>query len=202
MSENENESRETVADIVAEMRDHVVSAKAWKAGIKPGVVMDFADRVETAARRDEERAIEHATRHAEAVARDNCRDCVHNPSGKNYEGGNGGNAAAVREALLTLRDAARMFCHQVLNSKYNDIMDTYKCRERGFPALLDLRYAIPKANFALAAPPRNCDRFQVAAEALQEWQSLVKAKPNTWDFRYNYWLFAPAERKGDGDESK
>ena len=68
-----------------------------------------------------------------------------------------GNAAAMREALLTLRDAARMFCHQILNSKYNDMMDEYKCRERGFPALLDLRYAIPKANFALSAPPRNCD---------------------------------------------
>ena len=68
-----------------------------------------------------------------------------------------GNAAAMREALVELRDAARNFCHQILNSKYNDIMDKYKCRERGFPALLDLRYAIPRANVALAAPPRNCD---------------------------------------------
>ena len=66
-------------------------------------------------------------------------------------------AAAMRDALLTLRDAARMFCHQILNSKYNDMMDEYKCRERGFPALLDLRAAIPKANFALSVPPRNCD---------------------------------------------
>ena len=69
-----------------------------------------------------------------------------------------GNAADMREALVAIRDAARNFCHQILNSKYNDIMDEYKCRERGFPALLDLRYAaIPKANAALAAPPRNCD---------------------------------------------
>ena len=69
-----------------------------------------------------------------------------------------GNAAAMCEALVALRDAARNFCHQILNSKYNDIMDKYKCRERGFPALLDLRYyAIPKANAALSAPPRQCD---------------------------------------------
>ena len=67
------------------------------------------------------------------------------------------NAAAMREALVALREAARNFYHQILNSKYNDIMDEYKCRERGFPALLDLRYAIPKANVALAAPARNCD---------------------------------------------
>lgn len=160
--------RETVADIVAEKRTRAneierdVAAK-MKSGEMVSdqyareVVADLrkeADRLEAAWKRDEERAVEHATRHAEAVARDNCRDCVHNPSGKNYEGGN---AAAVREALLTLRDAARNFCHQILNSKYNDMMDTYKCRERGFPALLDLRAAIPKANFALSAPPRNCD---------------------------------------------
>jgi len=68
-----------------------------------------------------------------------------------------GNAAAMREALVALRDAARNFCQQILNSKYNDIMDEYKCRERGFPALLDLRYAIPKANAALSIPARNCD---------------------------------------------
>ena len=62
--------------------------------------LDIADRVETAARRERDHAIEHATRHAEAVARDNCRDCVHNPRGKNYEGGN---AAAMREALVSVR---------------------------------------------------------------------------------------------------
>ena len=58
------------------------------------------------------------------------------------------------------------------------------------------------ARAVLARPERNCERFQVAAEALREWQSLVKAEPNTWDFRYNYWLFAPAEkRKGENDGS-
>ena len=50
MSDN-NESRETLADIVAEMRDHAECAKAWVAAIKPGVVMNLADRIEAAARR-------------------------------------------------------------------------------------------------------------------------------------------------------
>ena len=136
----------------------------------------IADRLEAAAKRDEERAVEHATRHAEAVARDNCRDCVHNPNGKSYEGGN---AAAMREALEKARGVIKA-------------MGGYWARE-----------TLPIIDAALSKPARNCDRFQVAAEALQEWQSLVKAKPNTWDFRYNYWLFAPAaERKGDGDGSK
>lgn len=65
----------------------------------------------------------------------------------------------------------------------------------GTPMIDEMKATI---EVALAAPPRNCDRFQVAAEALQEWQSLVKAKPNTWDFRYNYWLFAPAAEEGAG----
>ena len=68
-----------------------------------------------------------------------------------------GDAAALREALVCLRDAARNFCHQILNSKYNVIMDKYTCCKQGFPAVLDLRYAIPKANFAISKPPRNCD---------------------------------------------
>jgi hypothetical protein len=66
----------------------------------------------------------------------------------------------------------------------------------------DANKAMDAYHSALSAPPRNCDRFQVAADALQEWQLLVKAKPNTWDFRYNYWLFAPAaERKGEADDT-
>ena len=68
-----------------------------------------------------------------------------------------GNAAALREALVCLRDAARNFCHQILNSKYSVIMDKYTCCKQGFPAVLDLRYAIPKANFAISKPPHNCD---------------------------------------------
>lgn len=65
--------------------------------------------------------------------------------------------AAMREALVCLRDAARNFYHQILNSKYSVITDKYTCCEQGFPAVLDLRYAIPKANFAISKPPRNCD---------------------------------------------
>ena len=68
-----------------------------------------------------------------------------------------GNQMKMRDALVALRDAARNFYHQILNSKYSDIMDEYKCRERGLPALLDLRYTIQKANFAISAPPRQCD---------------------------------------------
>ena len=123
-----------------------------------------------------------------------------------------GNAAAMREALVALRDAARNFYHQILNSKYNDIMDEYKCRERGFPALLDLRYAIPKANFALSAPPRNCDicdhRYWVdefekhmgksPSQTADEQDEYMK---ENW-FLFYHWLCDAATEKGGDDGSK
>lgn len=110
--------QETLADIVADIRER--AENAMRNGERlvhneavANMLTFVADRIEAAAKRDEERAVEHATRHAEAVARDNCRDCVHNPSGKNYEGGN---AAAMREAcqkmldLLMLRGDGKVRC--------------------------------------------------------------------------------------------
>jgi hypothetical protein len=121
-------SRETVADIVAEMRDAAMNGEYDDA-----TVNDWADRVEIAARRERDHAVEHATRHAEAVARDNCRDCVHNPRGKNYEGGN---AAAMREAL-------EAYLALWNNGTMND--------------LDKLRRVVGNMRAALSAPLRNCD---------------------------------------------
>ena len=123
---------ETVADVLAEMRDAATSADAWHASMDANVVMDFADRVETAARRELDHAVEHATRHAEAVARDNCRDCVHNPRGHNFEGGN---AAAMREALEQIRD-------MIMGGGFDGRS----------PA-----HIVNICDAALSAPARNCD---------------------------------------------
>ena len=68
-----------------------------------------------------------------------------------------GNAAAIRTALKRLRDASRDFYNQILNSQYSGILDKYTCAKQGFPAVLDVRAAIPAANAALSAPARNCD---------------------------------------------
>jgi len=91
---NENENRETLADIVAMVRRaaQFYDGEAEKSEgllretfkLSAANYREIANLVEAAWKRDEERAVEHATRHAEAVARDNCRDCVHNPNGKNY----------------------------------------------------------------------------------------------------------------------
>ena len=134
-------SRETVADIVEDIRER--AENAMRNGERlvhneavANMLTFVADRLEAAWKRDEERAVEHATRHAEAVARDNCRDCVHNPRGKNYEGGN---AAAMREALS---DA----CYAMFNF--------LKTQSGGYE---EMAIALDKAKAALSAPPRNCD---------------------------------------------
>lgn len=138
---SENESRETVADIIrekrkmaAEIRAHlsIVPARREEQLLEADSLDREADRIEAAAKRDEDHAVEHATRHAEAVARDNCRDCVHNPSGKNYEGGN---AAAMREALVSV--------HALIADEPD-----------GTPMIDAMKATI---DAALSAPPRNCD---------------------------------------------
>lgn len=119
----------------------------------------------------------------------------------NAHGAAPGDAAALRAALVAIRDAARNFYQQLLNSKYNDIMDEYKCRERGLPALLELRYAIPEANHALASPARNCDRFANTAQALGAYPDGPPIG-DEWDdadwMMFLDWLFAP---EGDKHEN-
>lgn len=191
---SENESRETVADIVADIRER--AENAMRNGERlvhneavANMLTFVADRIEAAWKRDEERAVEHATRHAEAVARDNCRDCVHN--GKNYEGGN---AAAMREACQKTRD--------LLVRRGNG-----KCQ-----CVLpwdEFNYAQKMLRAALSAPARNCDLYATyaeAAEAHKEYATAYIARSsNMFDFpmEFDEWLFAlAAEREGDGDESK
>ena len=187
---------ETVAEVLAEIRDAATSADAWRAGMAANVVMGYADRVEIAVRRELDHAVEHATRHAEAVARDNCRDCVHNPSSNNFEGGN---AAAMREAL----DAALAFVSNLEIEPYSPLDE----------AASELRQRVMDA---LSAPARNCDRLADELDAqltfLNEvWlisvdreSMLERDRYENWTdemrARYGRWLFAPAaEREGDGD---
>lgn len=145
-----DQEQETLADIVADIRERAENAmrNGERLVHNEAVAMllrSVADRLEAAAKRDEERAVEHATRHAEAVARDNCRDCVHNPSGKNYEGGN---AAAMREALVFLRD-------QELWMLEGNVRHCVGLTVFGLEQVCKIMRGVIEE--ALSAPPRNCD---------------------------------------------
>lgn len=129
-------SNETIADIVAQIRAvaHIQTADT------PRSVLQFADRIEAAAKREEEHAIEHATKHAEAIARDNCRDCIYNPRSENYVRGN---AEVMRKAL--------------------EIAHNYF--ERNGTLRSDAARAVEAA---LASPPKNGD-IGTAEEKLARW---------------------------------
>lgn len=75
--------------------------------------------------------------------------------------------------------------------------------------MLDLRYAIPKANFALSAPPRNCDVYKTAKDALKAQEKAFDESnfkhgecklgcPDCDDYAIRCeikWLFAPAAER-------
>ena len=113
-----------------------------------------------------------------------------------------GNAAAMREALVELRNASRNFYNQILNSQYSKILDKYTCERQGFPAVLHLRYAIPKANRALSSPPRNFDLYDNKTDA--ETRFVEETGENDmaqhyWQMFANWLFYTAAERKGEGD---
>lgn len=172
---------ETAGEIILEIRE-----KLTRCGVFFGEdIRKWLDRLEAAWKRDEERAVEHATRHAESVARDNCRDCVHNPEGKNYEGGN---AAALREAL----EAALRFIGNLEIEPYSPLdEDASELRQK----IMD----------AISAPARNCDLYNDVEDSWRDYkkfrsqigEDIYFDMVHFWPFAM--WLFAlAAERKGEG----
>ena len=134
---------ETLADISAEMRDEAARADTDDYY----TLNDAAESMREFAERIDAAAKREIPQHA-------------------------GNAAAIRTALKRLRDASRNFYNQILNSQYSGILDKYTCAKQGFPAVLDVRAAIPAANAALsAAPAVECPPSNVAA--LREAMNVV-----------------------------
>lgn len=97
-----------------------------------------------------------------------------------------GNSAAMRAALRTCLDFIMR-----LDRAFNPFMQNL------------LENAIAKAESALAAPPRNFDRFASAEEAwdaYDEWVESYRSKGQVEPFNEFGWLFAPEiDRKGEGD---
>jgi hypothetical protein len=91
-----------------------------------------------------------------------------------------GNNAAMREALVAIRKAL--------------LLDSGMGTCTAFHAEVDRLTAA-----ALAAPPRNCDRFDTVKDAAiafaRERQDAPQPCP---DFTFSAWLFAPAKKKEGG----
>ena len=151
---------ETRADIIAEMRkraDTVVNGRVITARnfVPQETVEDWADRIEAAAKREMAKGMS-----------------------KKLDGNRSipGNAAEMRKALIKIRNEIRSYCYDygdgeshkaLLDRIMNDPPD-YTSYEK---SILEIDRIVEAA---LAAPPRNCDRFNTASEAYIAFQRFCR----------------------------
>ena len=198
-------SNKTLADILAEMRRHIQAARDYPQDIDitDGDVEDWADRIEAAAAReremakglskkmDENRAITGNTAALRlcdeliqaAYDADICspydlaqrvrkiKDAI-GPSPQP------GNAAAMRAALIQ----CELFLGNVSRHAHPTLNPGDKCT--ACVGVDELRGMVVRA---LAAPPRNCDRFATVGAAHKAWRATDQER----DFAD--WLFDPEE---------
>ena len=102
-----------------------------------------------------------------------------------------GDAAKLREALKRIVDERGIldFCHNNISSKtWEDWDKIYKT----------LRKWIDEAMSALAAPPRNCDRFETVKEAAEAFARERQDMPHPCpDFTFSRWLLTPVKKEGE-----
>lgn len=197
-----NEKQETVADIVAEMR--IFKCRNLETGeleLCNSIANYLADRIEAAHKRE----IESITPKPDPDWKNICAKCMEGeiePKHCEYYGEpNGcsspiygkhptaektsvvGNSAKMREALLEVTRQIEPIVKYMHPNKAEHIGLTTVF------AACEPIYKIAKA--ALAAPPRNCDRFNTLEDALAGWREVSPAESGPFD----NWLFA--EAKGD-----
>jgi hypothetical protein len=184
------DKQETVADIVAEMRRIYPPGPLCEKTVDGQFVHDemhwLADRIEAAVEEERRILVADAENAKDARNRmgiklrqefaDKCKECAAKV----------GNAAKLREALDKIG---------------NILLYMKECSGNEQTA----RYATEALGImhaALAAPPRNCDRFANWMEAwdvfLQKYPQAKKYGPweGIWGGRFLHWLFAPAAQEG------
>ena len=112
-----------------------------------------------------------------------------------------GNAAAMREALVRCREIALQWQADEA-AGVAGTTDKPSARSAA-EAVIDMEFEI---NAALSDPARNCDMpYHDRVEMYGAFKDWCKAKGHTMEPMLAYdafdWLFAPAERKGEGDSS-
>ena len=159
-----NSKQETIADIVAALRAvaYIQTAES------PSDVLEFANRIEAAAKRERESGAEAAQvcgEIGEMIGREATRE----------KSSRVGNSAKMREALS---DA----CYAMFNF--------LKTQNGGYE---EMAKALDKAKAALAEPPSNCDRPECAtSKAAQD----VWNKEDGGKTAYYEWLLQQYEEGG------
>lgn len=183
-SESEHEKRETLADVVALMRRGTKLPGYWRSCDLNKILAYHADRIEAAWKR------ERAEVEANALAVGGIVEAArHKP----------GNAAAMREALVAIQKLVQA---NIASDEFDDLEPL-----KEYVQIRDI------CNAALSAPARNCDIYATATEAIKA-QDVAFNEDNFKNGECRLgcpgcddglidckilWLFAPAERKGEGD---
>ena len=99
------------------------------------------------------------------------------------------NFAALRDALNLCVDEMCARCRDLAKAQGNPMPCLNGCEP------------VRKAKAALAAPPRNCDRFKDALDAwdaYDAWVDSYRSQGKTEPFNEFGWLFAPATEQEGG----
>lgn len=173
----EGHETDTVASIIAEMRD------TWT-DTPPSALSDLADRIEAAAarERDEDRQLAAIAESDEAFAR--CARCDR-PERAPV---NAAMREALHECLAAVTHLRALFCNT----------DPMQGPDRAIRVndLEPIADQIERATAALAVPARNCDRFANENEAYAAFADAgYSFGADTGERMYKYcrWLFATAE---------
>jgi hypothetical protein len=113
------------------------------------------------------------------------RELSKNASKNGADFGQLGDAAKLREAL---ENVAKQLTDATEDENFGeDVMYLVGC----------MRTMSQKCRTALAAPPRNCDRFATLPDALAAWRDIDPREAGPFDL----WLFASATEKEGGDDA-
>ena len=152
-----DKKQETIADVVRKIRNEISELRK----VSPNVRSIAADWWE--ARADE---IEAAHK----------RELSKNTSKNGADFGQLGDAAKLREALITIRDKA----HEQYVNDYG----------------IDTVWIQDVANAALAAPARNCDKYATVKEATEAFAREQDMPHPCPDFTFSRWLLTPVKKEG------
>lgn len=174
-------NNETIADIVEEMRNRAEAARQYDDGIVM-LLNTLADRIETVYKRETVEVSTRAATFAINKTNEEWRQKL-------------GNAAKLREAVVYLtQNESTLFEANLTGGE------------------LELLHLITnKARAALAAPPRNCEKYATVDKAMydfgdealiEEWNALKAGKDRDMLakelFMFAKWLYAPATEKEGG----
>ncbi len=177
IAEKRNRANEIERDVAAKMANGEMVSDQYAREVITGLRKE-ADRIEAAAKREEEQAVQPQTnwnlKDAFAFANtlanhgwtrdanaDAASSCIYALCRMLKDGGN---AAAMREALKTLLNLA--YEVQDANSEY------------GPKTSVPTQFIIDVAMAAIAAPPRNYDRFKTRKEARNYFDDFVCLRSN------------------------